>query len=144
MRKLLLVLVLPLLAVTLGTAVPAQARTTSTYAATLTARGGHVPPLACGYGHARYRLSVDESRIADYRSWGADITITGPHHYRDTAFVNGPTDGEGWHGVWFCKSPNRPGRYTVKAAIDITHDDSYRGSHTYQTVRTTFYVHTRR
>jgi hypothetical protein len=145
MRTFLLALLpLALTGATLGAVAPAHARSTATQDVRLAARGGTVSSRACGYGPARYRVSVDESRIPDLRSWAADVTITGPGRYHDTASIYGPTDGEGWHAVFFCKTRNRPGRYTVRAHVDITHDDSYRGSHTYETLRTTFYVHTRR
>jgi hypothetical protein len=142
MRKLFAVLVL--VVASLGVITPAVAHTTSTAHTTLTTRGGFVAPRACKYGHVSYKLAVDQASIPNFRSWSADITITGPGHYRATWFLNGPTDPTGWQPIWFCGAPNRAGTYRVHARVDVTHDDSYQGTHTFEVLSTTFVVTTRR
>lgn len=142
MRKLLVALAIAL--TTLGAMAPAGARTTSSSHVTLSTRGGYVAPHACVHSRVGYRIVVDEASISDLRAWSADVTITGPGGYRQTDFVYGDTDAPGWHSTFFCASPNRAGRYRVTTRVDITHDTTYQGTHTYETLSTTFDVTTRR
>ncbi len=126
------------LTVGLLNAAPASAGTDHSGAATLEAVGGFVAPDACQDGPPAYRLTVDESQIADYDDWSADTTIIGPGGYYDTDFL---WDDEGWNKIFFCDSPNRAGTYTVTAEVEINHYSDYSGyDTTYETVTTTFQV----
>ncbi|HWU21159.1 MAG TPA: hypothetical protein VN088_06525 [Nocardioides sp.] len=123
---------------------PADAATTSSAGATLTTRGAYVAPHACTTSRAGFKVAVDPAAVKDLREWSANVTITGPGRYRDTGSLYGGTDNDHWQGAFFCGSPNRAGIYTVRARLDIIHDTSYVGTHTYQTLTTTFRVWTRR
>lgn len=112
---------------------PAAAAGTATKGPiTLTTEGGFVAPSACQEGPPRFKLVVDETQIPDYDDWSADITITGPSGYYDTDFL---WDEEGWNRLWFCKSPNRAGIYTVTAEVEIEHYNESSGYYsTFETV----------
>lgn len=145
MHRVVVVLVLTLAGLfTLSPASPADAATTSSAHATLTTRGAYVAPHSCGRSRAGFRLTVDEASVSDFRAWSADVVITGPGRYRDTATLDWFANNGTWQPAFFCGSPNRAGTYTVRTRLDITHDTSYVGSHTYETLTTTFVVRTRR
>ncbi|GAB3859015.1 hypothetical protein GCM10028801_19770 [Nocardioides maradonensis] len=144
MHKVVAALLLTLAGIVMMPSSPADAATTSSAHATLTTRGAYVAPRSCGRSHAGFRLTVDEASIKDFRGWSADVVITGPGHYRDTATLDWFANNGTWQPAFFCGSPNRAGTYTVRTRLDVTHDTSYVGSHTYETLTTTFHIGTRR
>lgn len=110
---------------------------TSSGAVTIDAVGGYVAPDACQDGPPAYRLTVDETQVADYDDWSADITVTGPGGYYETDFL---WDDEGWNKAWFCDA-NKPGTYNVTANVEINRYSDYSGfTSTYESVATTFEV----
>ena len=145
MHKVVVALVLTLAGLfTMSPASPADAATTSSAHATLTTRGAYVAPHSCGRSRAGFKLDVDQASIPDLRGWSANVTITGPGRYRDTATLDWFANDDQWQTTFFCGSPNRAGTYTVRTRLDITHDTSYAGTHTYETLTSTFVIRTRR
>ncbi|GAB4007164.1 hypothetical protein [Nocardioides ultimimeridianus] len=142
MHKVVVALVLALAG--LVATAPADAATTSSAHATLSTRGAYVAPRACIRSHAGFKINVDRGSIPDFRAWAADVTITGPGRYHDTASLFWSADNDRWQAAFFCGTPNRAGIYTVRVHLDITHNTSYVGTHTYENLSTTFRIWTRR
>ncbi|HJQ04278.1 MAG TPA: hypothetical protein VJ872_02460 [Nocardioides sp.] len=145
MHKVVVALVLTLAGlVTMSPTSPAAAATTSSAHAALTTRGAYVAPRACGHSHAGFKLDVDWASITDFRAWSANVTINGPGRYHDSAVLDWYANNDQWQSTFFCGSPNRAGTYTVRVRLDITHDTSYVGTHTYESLSTTFRIRTAR